>query len=86
MSKRAPWPTGGPEFNAWNNNLTRFVDKLDCYVGHTWWNVDPPLKYLNIRIDTRNNRFLLYIAGEEIISPNRVLDAIDKWMEKYGDA
>lgn len=84
----SPWPTRGPDFNAWNLNLREFMAILDDAVGESWWGSDFPLKYLNIRVDTRENAFLLFAVsrgGEpEKISPDRVIEAIRKHREMYG--
>lgn len=87
------WPTTGPDFNEWNLDLDRFMRILTdpSITDRAWWVVDPDLKYLDIRIDTRNNAFLLLIdveTGEQgnrktRISPYRVVNAIMKYQANY---
>jgi hypothetical protein len=54
-----------------------------------WWICDTDLKYLNIRIDTRDNAFILRLEGHkgdgssERIDPQRVVDAIERYKAKY---
>lgn len=76
------WPTRGPDFNAWNVNLREFMAILDDAAGESWWGSDFALKHLNIRVDTRENAFLLHADSggkeSELISPDRVIAAIAK--------
>lgn len=90
MSNDATWPTDGPEFNAWNINLFLFISILEEAKGSGFWTQDFDLKYLTIRVDTRDNGFLLYVDNLDDekqpikISPDRVLAAIDKHYTKWG--
>ena len=76
--------------NTWHTGLDEFTAKLNSASGQSWWICDPYLKYLNIRIDTRDNAFILTIDGKngsgkaERIDPQRVVNAIDDFKAKYG--
>ena len=76
--------------NVWHTGLDEFMAKLKLASGQSWWICDPYLKYLNIRIDTRDNAFILTIDGKngsnkpERIDPQRVVNAIDDFKAKYG--
>lgn len=88
----AQWPSNGPDFNNWQSNLMEFMKVLDQARYSGFWCADMDLKYLTVRIDTRDNGWLLFIdsrkgGGEKIrIDPQRVLDAISKWSEMVGDS
>lgn len=68
----------------WDTGLDEFMVKLIGSSDKPWWTCDPYLKYLNIRVDTRDNAFILTIDGKggsdkkERIDPQRVIDAIAK--------
>lgn len=83
---REPWPKHGPDFNNWEENLIGFMQALDAARGQYWWCEDMPLKYLEIRIDTRDNGFILRDRDGNRVDPNRVLDAIDSWTKKFPNA
>jgi hypothetical protein len=78
------WPVRKSVFgvNEWNINLSEFMEKLNSVEDEHWWICDTHLKYLNIRIDTRSNNFLLFVDNERI-DPDRVVKAIDEYLEKY---
>lgn len=79
-----PWKTHGPDFNAWNSDLDRFVGLLHSVKDEPWWIVDTALKYLDIRIDTRDNGWLLRIEDtKERVSPDRVVAAIEKYLDRF---
>lgn len=86
------WPASGPDFNRWQTNLAEFMAALEKAKHSGFWCADMDLKYLTIRIDTRDNGWLLYIdsrkdGGEKTrIDPQRVIDAICKWNEVAGDS
>lgn len=73
--------------NEWFVDLPAFIALLDSVKKDHWWCIDMDLKYLNIRIDTRDNGFLLYLTGHaaagvvEHINPDRVVKAIATWKE-----
>ncbi len=73
--------------NTWNTGLSDFISVLSSVDNEPWWIVDSDLKYLDLRIDTRDNAFILKIGkpdGEQTrIDPHRVIDAIDKFKEKF---
>jgi hypothetical protein len=74
--------------NIWNKELCRFMDVLESVRDDPWWIEDMDLKYLTIRIDTRDNAFLLFIDargdGDRVrIDPQRAVDAIEKYKNRY---
>ncbi len=77
------WPTKGPAFNPWNVDLDRFMKVLDENRDIPFWCCDSELKYLNLRIDTRDNAFVLADRDGNRISPDRVLRAIELFRERY---
>lgn len=77
------WPTTGPDFNAWNIDLDKFMKVLSDYRKTPFWLCDFELKYLNVRIDTRDNAFVLTDRLGEKVSPDRVLAAIKRFNELY---
>lgn len=80
-----PWKTHGPDFNAWNDDLDQFIGLLNSVKDKPWWVVDIALKYLDIRIDTRDNGWILRIEdSKERISPDRVVAAIAKYHDRFG--
>lgn len=72
---------------AWNNKLPEFIKLLDEARGEGFWIEDFDLKYLNIRIDTRDNGWLLYKDGpgnaRVQIEPQRVVDAIQRHRDRF---
>jgi hypothetical protein len=80
-----PWKMHGPDFNAWCDDFDKFAALLDSVKDKPWWISDFGLKYLNIRLDTRDNGFLLLSDNDpkERISPDRVVAAIAKFQERY---
>jgi hypothetical protein len=80
----------------WNIDLMPMMAALASVEKERWWIADPALKYLTIRLDTRDNAFLVFIDGEkdgadkERIDPQRVIDAIEKykatWMPRKATA
>lgn len=72
------WPidTTAIEENRWNEDVFGFLklvrDNPDA------WHFDFDIKYLDIRIDTRDGGFLLFDRDRNRISPQKVLDAIKK--------
>lgn len=68
------WPKSGPAMNAWNNDAAAFVKLVQAH-SHIWHN-DIDLKYLELRIDTRNGGFLLCDRDGKPIFPERVLAAL----------
>ena len=78
------WKQHGPEFNAWNDDLDQFMALLQSVKDEPWWIVDTDLKYLDVRIDTRDNGWLLRIeTSKERISPDRVVAAIEKYLDRF---
>ena len=68
--------------NKWNLSPIEFLKILKENSG--FWCVDMEMKYLNIRLDTRDCAFILLDKDNNRIHPDRVLDAIRKWREVTG--
>ena len=93
LAKDMKWPhckdSVVPE-NTWNTGLDEFIAVLSEAKDESWWCCGTDLKYLNIRIDTRDNAFILTVDGckdkdyKQRIDPQRVVDAIAKWNDLYG--
>lgn len=81
------WPNNGSDINLWYTNFGEFAKILHQAKDDTFWICDQPLKYLNIRLDTRRNQFLVLIdkRGEEErqISPVRVIKAINQYRSEF---
>lgn len=77
--------------NTWNTGLEEFMYVLFNACEQPWWCVDGDLKYLNLRIDTRDNAFILSVNGrgenapQVRIDPQRVIEAIAKWNTDFED-
>ena len=67
------WPTAAPAFNPWHRELARFIALVEASRG--MWLVDSPLKYLELRVDTRSGQFVLKDRDGNRISPDRVVAA-----------
>lgn len=78
------FPKHGPEFNQWNGGLVRLANLITEAANESWWCVDPQLKYLALRIDTRDGGYVLRDRDGAVIQPERVEAAILKWREMYG--
>lgn len=92
LAKDMKWPHCRASIvpsNTWNTQLSKLMTALDEVANERWWICDPDLKYLNIRIDTRDNAFILSIDSrkeggpKERIDPQRVVDAIDRYKSRY---
>jgi hypothetical protein len=70
---KSEWPTRGPDFNAWHENVALFAQVIQENPG--LWLIDSDLKYLNLRIDTRGGEFLVTCRDGEAISADRVVKA-----------
>lgn len=83
------WPTEGPGFNPWHTDLARFMQIMEDAKDLSFWCVDMELKYLNVRIDTRNNRWILTSDNKNAdgsrvrVDPQRVVDAIEKYRGRF---
>lgn len=75
------WPKEGPDFNRWNKDAAGFVALMQAH--DTFWLCDHQLKYLTLRIDTRDCGFIISDRDGNTIEPERVLRAISRWNEKY---
>lgn len=75
------WPTTGPDINTWYVDFGKFAKILDENRDEPFWPMDAGLKYLNVRIDTRDNAFVISNEDGEKISPDRVLEAIKKYKQ-----
>ncbi|MGN7869601.1 hypothetical protein [Paracoccus sp. 22332] len=83
------WPSHGPDFNEWHDKLPEFIALIEEAKGEGFWCSDWDLKYLTIRIDTRDNGWLLFVDGmngekKERIDPQRVVQVIEKHRERWG--
>lgn len=89
------WPTKGGFGNLWHTDLQGFMKRLFAVQGQSYWCMDGDVKYLNLRIDTRDLGWLLYADGRGHVSnakntfridPMQVIRAIDAWNAKYKPA
>lgn len=91
------WPHDKPALGGvgWNTDLRGFMEILLGAEGLRYWIEDWDVKYLNLRIDTRDLGFILSADGrgpaENMknsfrICPTKVVAAIEKHRERYGDA
>ena len=78
------WPRHRPAFNAWNDDLTAFAKLIDDAAGEYWWCYDTALKYLQIRVDTRDGGFVLLDRDGNRVEPERVIAAIERWRAEMG--
>jgi len=78
-----PWPTSGPNFNAWNEDAAAFTRIIQD--APTFWGRDFDLKYLSLRIDTRSGHFVLSDRNGKVISPDRVLAAISREKARHAE-
>ena len=71
----------------WHTDFDAFSAKLNGVKGHKWWCQDMALKYLDIRIDTRDNGYILsikdYDETKHFVHPNRVYRAIDEYCKRF---
>ena len=63
------WPTRGPDFNPWHDSVAAFAALIEANPG--LWLRDMSLKYLELRIDTRDGRFIVFDRDHKRISPDR---------------
>ena len=82
---KTEWPSSGPDYNSWHLDLARFMAILEDAKEEGYWTFDWDLKYLTIRIDTRDNGWLLYVDNRDSdgdaktrIYPERVIAAIEE--------
>ena len=78
------WPKSGPDFNRWNLDAAAFAKLIQDH-PHLW-HMDGPLKYLTLRIDTRDGGFTLTDRDGKPIEPERVVAAALKSAERFGTA
>lgn len=81
-SAPSEWQKRGPDFNEWEIEWERFAAMLADAKGEYFWIYDGALKYLNIRLDTRSNAFILYDRDDNRIDPARVEEAIRQCREE----
>lgn len=79
------WPHSGPDFNSWEDDVFSLVAEMAKLKDEPWWCQDVPLKYLSIRIDTRDGGFILKDRDGNRISPDRVVKAMNAWREFAGN-
>ena len=75
-----PWPKWGPEFNRWNIDAAGFLALV--LEAPLMWAYDPPLKYLELRVDMRSGHFILKDRDGNTVEPDRVIQAALKAREK----
>lgn len=82
--KNQKWPKDkyGHGTNEWEHDIGAFGTLLQANTDG-WWCFDTKLKYLDIRVDTRDGGFIVSAEGQRI-SPDRVVDAIQKWRQEFG--
>lgn len=80
------WPSSGPDFNRWEDDVFRLIELMKSVNGEPWWTADMPLKYLVIRIDTRDGGFIISDRDGNRISPDRVVAAIARWSKMMAKA
>lgn len=74
------WPTIGEDVgNPWHLHATHFVNTVR--LSHGFWSYDFDLKYLELRLDTRVDRFVLLDRDRNRIHADRVLSAISRWIQ-----
>lgn len=80
------------EVTGWRTDLEEFMQHVFAAKGHSYWCTDWDVKYLNIRIDTRDNAYTLMADGRGDasnmknkfhITPRKVLDAMDAWFSEW---
>lgn len=75
------WPTRFGNDDHWSRDAAGFVRIVQDNPG--FWPNDFALKYLNVRIDTRNGCFVLTDDRKQVRSPADVLKAIKEWNRDY---
>lgn len=83
-SAPSEWQKRGPDFNEWEIEWERFAAMLADAKGEYFWVCDGALKYLNIRLDTRSNAFILRDRDDNRIDPSRVEAAIQQCRDMLG--
>lgn len=81
-----PWPKSGPDFNEWNQDVGTFGALLQAAKRQHWWCSDSQLKYLEIRVDTRSGHFVLKDRDGNNIDPGRVVAAIERHRDRFGNS
>lgn len=85
-------PLEGMSPRVWNDNLEELMQRLFEMKEHAFWCSDWDVKYLNVRIDTRDNGYVLQADGRGnssnmkntfLISPDKVFTAMDKYREMF---
>ena len=64
--------------NIWETDFAAFAKLLTDNQDLNFWTEDWELKYLEMRLDTRDNAFILRSRDGKRIDPQRVVDAIAK--------
>lgn len=76
------WPEKhGPEFNRWNGDIGLFAALIKQHPR--LWLADSQLKYLDIRVDTRNGHFIIEDRDGNRIEPERVMMACHLSTKKF---
>ncbi len=68
-----PWRKAGPSHNSWNLDLAKFAKLVEDHPA--LWLRDARLKYLNVRIDTRDGGFILADRDNQTIDVDRVVSS-----------
>lgn len=72
------WKESGPAFNKWYDDAAGFLALIQRHDG--FWCTDHTVKYLNIRVDTRDGGFVFLPDRHGIeMTAERVLKAIKEW-------
>lgn len=76
------WQTDGP--SGWNLDAAKFVALVQS-CPHAWLAFSR-MKYIELRIDTRDGGFNLYDRDRQRLNPDKVVTAITEANEKFGHA
>jgi hypothetical protein len=76
------WPKDEQDFNRWNKDAAALAKLIQD--SPRLWLCDSALKYLVLRIDTRDGGFVLADRDGKTIEPERVVRAAASAREKFG--
>jgi len=82
MSELNDWPTNGAGFNVWYKELHAMVSVINS--NNKMWLINPKLKYLNIRIDTRRGDFVIFDRDRNAVDPNEIREAVREAAKRFG--
>lgn len=66
--------------NVWYSDAAQFVKIVQDNGG--FWPLNPNMKYIDIRIDTRTGHFVLRDGQHNDITPDDVMAVIQEWKDK----